>query len=194
MNKSSFEQNGGSYRTVGNYRIPNIALPAKASKPLSVWGLKRKDYLMKHKRVQFNIMLMNGTLWTHLAEVDEQAADMFSRLVERMKVNEGITEHLKAENQMEWVARMNNIKVRATETINSEFIYTQNEAGSPFRRASFIVSFIYIYAYQVSHRLESRLYTSHQQSFDIASINRHYPRQIYEQYQKSFRFVSKDSL
>ncbi len=124
MNKSSFELNGGTYRTVGDYRIPNITLPAKANKPLGVWGLKRKDYLMKHKRVQFNIMLMNGTLWAYLAEIDEQASDMFSRLVEKMKVNEGITEHLKAENQMEWVARMNNIKVRATETINSEFIYT----------------------------------------------------------------------
>ncbi len=124
MNKSSFEQNGGSYRVVGDYRIPNITLPAEANKPLGMWGLKRKDYLMRHKRVQFNIMLMNGTLWTHLTEVDEQAADMFSRLVEQMKVNEGITEQLKEDNQMEWVAQMNNIKVRATETINSEFIYT----------------------------------------------------------------------
>ena len=124
MNKSSFEQNGGTYRMVGDYRIPNITLPAEASKPLGVWGLKSKDYLMKHKRVQFNIMLMNGTLWTHLAEVDEQAADMFSRLVEQMNVNEGITEHLKAENQMEWVARMNNIEARAREIVNHELIFT----------------------------------------------------------------------
>ncbi len=124
MNKSSFEQNGGTYRTVGDYTIPNIALPAEADKPLGVWGLKRKDYLMKHKRVQFNIMLMNGTLWTHLAEVDEQASDMFSRLVEQMKVNEGITEHLKAENQMEWVARMNNIEALAREIVNHELIFT----------------------------------------------------------------------
>ena len=98
MNKSSFEQNGGTYRMVGDYRIPDITLPAEASKPLGVWGLKRKDYLMTHKRVQFYIMLMNGTLWTHLAEVDEQATDMFFRLVEQMKVNEGITEQLKEEN------------------------------------------------------------------------------------------------
>ncbi len=124
MQKTSFEQNGGSYRTVGNYKIPNITLPAEARKPLSVWGLKRKDYLMQHKRVQFNIMLMTGTLWTHLAEVDEQAADMFSRLVEQMKVNESITEHLKAENQMEWVARMNNIEARAREIVNHELIFT----------------------------------------------------------------------
>ncbi len=123
MSKSSFEQNGGTYRMVGDYRIPNITLPAEANKPLGMWGLKRKDYLMRHKRVQFNIMLMTGTLLTHLAEVDEQASDMFSRLVEQMKVKEGVTEQLKADNQMEWVARMNNIKNCATETINSEFIY-----------------------------------------------------------------------
>ncbi len=123
MNKSSFEQNGSTYRTVGDYRIPNITLPAEANKPLGVWGLKRKDFLMQHKRVQFNIMLMNGTLWTHLAEIDEQAADMFSRLVEQMKVNEGITEQLKEQNQMEWVACMNNIEARARETVNAYLIY-----------------------------------------------------------------------
>ena len=123
MNKSSFELNGGTYRTVGDYRIPNITLPAESNKPLGMWGLKRKDYLMKHKRVQFNIMLMNGTLWSHLAEVDEQASVMFSRLVEQMKVNEGITEQLKEQNQMEWVACMNNIEARAREIINNEFVY-----------------------------------------------------------------------
>ena len=123
MNKSSFEQNGGTYRMVGDYKIPNITLPAEASKPLGVWGLKRKDYLMQHKRVQFNIMLMNGTLWTHLAEVDEQASDMFSRLVEQMKVNEGITEQLKADNQMEWVSGVNNIEAQAREIVNHELIY-----------------------------------------------------------------------
>lgn len=121
---SSFEQNGGTYRIVGDYRIPNITLPAEARKPLGVWGLKRKDYLMQHKRVQFNITLMTGTLWTHLSEVDEQASDMFSRLVEQMKVNEGVTEQLKADNQMEWVARMNNIEARAREIVKHELIFT----------------------------------------------------------------------
>ena len=109
---------------VGNYRIPNITLPAEARTPLGIWGLKRKDFLMKHKRVQFNIMLMKGTLWTHLAEVDEQASAMFSRLVEQMKVNEDITEKLKADDQMEWVARMNNIEARAREIVNHELIFT----------------------------------------------------------------------
>ena len=123
MNKSSFKLNNGTYRTVGDYRIPNITLPAEASKPLGVWGLKRKDYLIKHKRVQFNIMLMNGTLWTHLAEVDKQASDMFSQIAEQMKVSEGITEQLKEQNQIEWVARMNNIEARVREIVNTELIY-----------------------------------------------------------------------
>ena len=123
MNKLSFEQNGGTYRIVGDYKIPNITLPAEANKPLGMWGLKRKDYLMQHKRVQFNMMLMNGTLWNHLAEVDEQASDMFSRLVEQMKVNEGITEQLKEDSQMEWVARMSNIEARVREIVNLELIY-----------------------------------------------------------------------
>ena len=124
MNKSSFEQNGGTYRTVGDYKIPNITLPAEANKPLGIWGLKRKDYLMKHKRVQFNIMLMNGTFWNHLSEIDEQASAMFSRLVEQMKFAEGITEQLKEENQIEWVARINNIEARVREIVNHELIFT----------------------------------------------------------------------
>ncbi len=123
MNKSSFEQNSGTYRMVGDYRIPNITLPAEANKSLGVWGLKRKDYLIKHKRVQFNIMLMNGTLWTHLAEVDKQASDMFSQIAEQMKVSEGITEQLKEQNQIEWVAHMNNIEARVREIVNTELIY-----------------------------------------------------------------------
>ena len=124
MQKTSFKQNGGTYRMVGDYKIPNITLLAEKKKPLGVWGLKRKDYLMNHKQVQFNIMLMEGTLLCHLAEVDKQASNMFSRLVEQMKVNEGITEQLKEDNQMEWVTRMNNIEARAREIVNHELIFT----------------------------------------------------------------------
>ncbi len=123
MRKSSFNQKGGTYRMVGDYRIPNIALPAEANKSLSVWGLKRKEYLMNRKRVRFNIMLMTGTLWTHLAEIDEQASDMFFRIMEQMKVNEGITEQLKEKNQWEWVQKMWNIEVRAREVVCEELIY-----------------------------------------------------------------------
>ena len=124
MKKSSFEQNGGTYRTVGDYRIPNITFPAEANKSLGMWGLKHKDYLMQHKRVQFNITLTTGTLWTHLTEVDEQASDMFSRLVEQMKVKEGVTEQLKADNQILWVQMMEGIRHAAEETVLTELIYS----------------------------------------------------------------------
>lgn len=122
--KSSFELNGGTYRQVGDYRIPNITLPAKESRiKLGKWGMLHKNYLLHHKKVQFTIMLSQGTLWTYLAEVDQQATNMFSRLVEQMKTNEGITEQLKEDNQIEWVVRMNNIESRAREIVYQELIY-----------------------------------------------------------------------
>ncbi len=112
-----------TYRTVGDYKIPNITLSPEDSKPIGRWGIVHRDYLMKHKRVQFNIMLMTGTLFSHLAEIDSQAEKMFSRLVEEMANAEGITEQLKEQNQLEWVHRMNNIRHRATEIVNTELIY-----------------------------------------------------------------------
>ena len=122
--KSSFELNGGTYRQVGDYRIPNITLPAKESRiRLGKWGMLHKNYLLHHKKVQFTIMLSQGTLWTYLAEVDQQATNMFSRLVEQMTANEGITEYLKEENQMEWTTRMNNIESRARDIVYQELIY-----------------------------------------------------------------------
>lgn len=86
--------------------------------------MRHKDYLMKNKRVLFNIMLTKGTLYQYLAEVDKQAEEMFFQLIDDMAKAEGITEQLKAENQMEWVCRMNNIKARAREFIYKELIYT----------------------------------------------------------------------
>lgn len=121
--KTSFEQNGGEYRQVGDYLIPNLILPPEAKIELGRWGQLHRDYLRQYKQVQFNIMLAQGTLWIYLAEIDEHASAMFSRLVEQMKVNEGITEQLKADNQMEWIQRMNNIESRARETVYNELIY-----------------------------------------------------------------------
>ena len=83
-----------SYRTVGDYKIPNITLSPGDSKPIGRWGFVRRDYLQHNKSVQFNIMLMTGTLTSHLAEIDSQAEEMFSRLVEQMANAEGITEQL----------------------------------------------------------------------------------------------------
>ena len=122
--KSSFELNVGTYRQVGDYRIPNITLPAKESRiRLGKWGMLHKDYMLHHKKVQFTIMLSQGTLWTYLAEVDEQATTMFFRLVEQMKTNDGITEQLKEDNQIEWIVCMNNIESRAREIVYQELIY-----------------------------------------------------------------------
>ncbi len=113
-----------TYRQVGDYQIPNITLPPEETKiELGIWGMRRKDYLMKNNRILFDIMLTKGMLFQHLAEVDKQAEDMFIRLIDDMAKAEGITEQLKAENQMEWVGRMNNIRNRATEIVNIELIF-----------------------------------------------------------------------
>ena len=112
-----------TYRNVGDYQIPNITLSPEDSKPIGRWGIAHRDYLRQNKSVKFNIMLMTGTLFSHLAEIDSQAEEMFSRLVEQMKVNEGVTEQLKADDQMDWVSRMNNIESRAREIVNNDLIY-----------------------------------------------------------------------
>ena len=112
-----------TYRNVGDYQIPNITLSLEDSKPIGRWGIVRRDYLLHNKSVKFNIMLMTGTLFSYLAEIDTQAEEMFSRLVEKMANAEGVTEHLKEQNQLDWVQRMNNIRHRATEIVNAELIY-----------------------------------------------------------------------
>ena len=122
--KSSFEQNGGTYRHIGDFNIPNLTLsPEESNITLGRWGMLYKDYLLKHKNVLFATLLTQGTLYQHCAEIEKQATDMFDTLVERMKVTEGVTEQLKEENQMEWVVRMNNIRIRATEIVNHNIIY-----------------------------------------------------------------------
>ena len=112
-----------TYRTVGDYQIPNITLSPEDSKPIGRWGIAHRDYLRHNKSIKFNIMLMNGTLFPYLAVIDTQAEEMFSRLVEQMANSEGITEQLKEQNQLEWLQRMNNIRHRANEIVNTELIY-----------------------------------------------------------------------
>ncbi len=113
-----------TYRQVGDYQIPNLALPPEETKvELGLWGMKRKDYLMKNNRVLFNIMLTKGTLYQYLAEIDKQAEKLFFRLIDDMAKAENVTEQLKADNQLLWVQRMNNIHARAREFVNAELIY-----------------------------------------------------------------------
>ena len=112
------------YRQVGDYLIPNIALPPEeASVTLGKWGMMHKTYLEKHKKVFFNTLLMQGKLYQYCAEVETQAQDMFDSLVEQMKATEGVTEQLKEESQLEWVCCMSNIESRAREIICNELIY-----------------------------------------------------------------------
>ena len=124
MTKSLFEQNGGTYRNVGDFKIPNLTLPPEeANIKLGKWGLMHKNYLEKHKKVIFNTLLIQGKLYQRCAEVESQARDMFDTLVEQMKVAEVVTEQLKEENHLEWIHRMQNIEARAREVVTTELIY-----------------------------------------------------------------------
>ena len=123
MEKSLFEQMGGTYSQVGDYLLPNITLPEQEEKPIGVWGQRRLRYLKQHRKVLYYNLLTSSKLKEHLADINEQAEDMFSRLVTQMAEREGVTEKLKAENQMEWVGRMNNIRNQVTEIINADLIY-----------------------------------------------------------------------
>ena len=113
-----------TYRQVGDYLIPNLKLPPEeANITLGKWGMMHKSYLEKNKKVFFSLLLGQGKLYQHCAEVEKQAQDMFDTLVEQMKETEGVTERLKEENQMEWICRMQNIEARAREIVNTELIY-----------------------------------------------------------------------
>ena len=121
MEKSTFEQMGGTYRQEGDYILPNLAVPE--SVPVGVWGQRRRQYLRKHRKALYNTLLLSGKLDSHLADTNQQAEDMFSQLAEQMAKQEDITEQLKVENQMEWVGRMNSIRSAVEEIVNAEIIF-----------------------------------------------------------------------
>ena len=117
-------ENSISYRRVGDYNIPNLTLPPEEAKiRLGKWGMLHKDYLEKHNRVLFNLLLTQGKLYQHCTEVEKQANEMHNLLIEQMKEKEGVTEELKEQDQFEWVQRMGNIQQRAREIVYSELIY-----------------------------------------------------------------------
>ncbi len=124
MAKTIFEEMGGAYVRQGDYFLPCLSLPAeKENKPIGVWGQRHLHYLKQHRKVLYTNLLTSGKLNSYLANIDAQAEDMFLRLVEQMAKRAGVTEQLKAENQMVWVGRMNNIRSRAIEVVNAELIY-----------------------------------------------------------------------
>ena len=121
--KSIFEQIGGAYTLQGDYRLPNLTLPAEDERPIGVWGQRRLRYLKQHHKVLYYNLLTSGKLHSHLADTEEQAQALFSRLVKEYAEKESVTEQLKATDQMAWVCRMNNIRERATEVVNSEVVF-----------------------------------------------------------------------
>lgn len=122
--KSIFEQFGGAYTMQGDYRLPNITLPAEEERPIGVWGKRRLRYLKQHHKALYYNLLTSGKLHSHLADIEEQAQQLFLRLVKELAEKGGVTEQLKAADQMAWVWKMNNIRSVATEIIFEEIIYT----------------------------------------------------------------------
>ncbi len=118
------DKNGLWYELQGDYYIPCLILPAEKEQPIGLWGQRHLRYLKEYRRSTYTTLLTSGKLNTYLADIDEQAQERMERLTAQMKQAEGITEQLKAENAMEWVQKMNNIRHRAEEIIYSKIIYT----------------------------------------------------------------------
>ena len=120
--KERITENGIDYILVGDYYIPDLKLPEE-NRPVGRYGRLHRDYLKQEHPARFSSLILTGKLWTYLADLNEQAEERLDLIMEQMKAAEGVTEELKAQNQLEWVGRMNNIRNRAGEIINSELIY-----------------------------------------------------------------------
>ena len=117
------EKTGIRYTLQGDYYLPDLALPAEEQQPIGIWGQRHLRHLKQNRRVLYTNLLTSGKLNSYLADIDKQAEEMFSRLVKQMAEREGVTEQLKADNQMDWVQKMNNIRSRAIEIVNNDIIY-----------------------------------------------------------------------
>ncbi len=117
------EQTGISYTLQGDYYLPDLALSEQEDKPIGLWGQRHLKYIKQHRKILYINLLTSGKLNGHLADLDKQAEDMFFRLVKQIAECEGVTEQLKANNQKEWITRMNNIRSRVTEIVNHDMIY-----------------------------------------------------------------------
>ena len=124
MANTIFEQQGGTYTQVGDYMLPDL-LPAEEEKEanIGVWGMGHKRYLKQHHKVRYYNLLTSGKLNSYLVDIEQQAQDLFSRLVKDLAEKENVTEELKATDMMLWVRNMNNIRNRATEKVNADIIY-----------------------------------------------------------------------
>ena len=125
MAKTIFEEMGGTYTQVGDYLLPDLKLlDEERQANIGVWGMRHKRFLRENHRVLYANLMTSGKLVTYLDDIEQQATDMFLRLVKELAEKENVTEELKADNQMLWVKKMNNIRNRATEIVNAELIYT----------------------------------------------------------------------
>lgn len=125
MAKTIFEEMGGTYTQVGDYYLPDLKLPEEEKQAnIGVWGMRHKRFLKENHRVLYANLMTSGKLVAYLDDIEQQATAMFLRLVKELAEKEGVTEKLKAENQMPWVQKINNIRNRATEIVNAELIYT----------------------------------------------------------------------
>ncbi len=120
--KERITENGIDYILVGDYYIPDLKLPEE-NRPIGRYGRLHREYLKQEHPARYSSLILTGKLWTYLADLNEQAEERLDLIMEQMKAAEGVTEELKAQNQLEWVGRMNNIRNRAEEIINSELIY-----------------------------------------------------------------------
>ena len=124
MTDTLFEQLGGTYTQIGDYLLPDLSLPAeKDDRPIGIWGQRRLRYLKQYHKVIYYNLLTSGKLHSHLADIEEQAQQLFLRLVKELAEKEGVTEQLKSADQMAWVQKMNNIRSRITELVDKELIY-----------------------------------------------------------------------
>ena len=122
------ESNGLWYELIGDYYIPALTLSSDEQRPIGKWGRMHRDYLEQHHPILFNDLVLSGQLWTYLADLNEQAQERLSLIVEQMKASEGVTEKLKAADQMAWVGAMSSIRNRAEEIILREMIYGEDVA------------------------------------------------------------------
>lgn len=120
--KATFTENGLEYIQVGDYYIPNIALPEE-HRPIGRWGRMHRDSLKEHHPIRFECLILSGELWTYLADLNEQAQSRLEVIINQMKAAEGVTESMKASDQLSWCRAMNNIRNRAEEIILAELIY-----------------------------------------------------------------------
>ena len=115
-------ENGIEYILVGDYYLPNLILPEE-NRPIGTWGRLHREYLKEHRPIQYTNLITEGTLWTYLADLNEQAQERLTRIIDQMKESEGVAEALKSADQLAWVGAMNSIRNRAEEIIREEMIF-----------------------------------------------------------------------